>query len=484
MIKAKKKKSTVNLSKLYKQSRECWSRQNKVPRDKFGTVMCGRYELFRKTIQESPDSESQEMEVMAGQAMQHPVILDDFTSLDAQIAMETSIIRCRIAWFCVSVTALLWKSLFCCCCYCCCCYAPASQGASPDRQRMVYTCSSDNAWSVHGVLAGYAARIHANQTGQPTTRWRTTVRETAVVFPLFSRTCKPTSCLNEAPSLFTKKTHSGLTKLKFPGTFWATMFSNQSTWLCFMECKEQLSHVTCWFLWLRPIRSPENWSWLAYIALQGPLFGQHHFRKWYCPLKSGQYHFISLPEVILPSLLLLFFIYFIFRREAGTAFKKICSVYSYRWSVDKGDCNRKQLSAYCRGLGLTNVVFVELKLRRVEKAQRRTLPKSKSDVWGFGEQFTAVSVFDLFKDALLARANDLLNGRLKKLNRKGNQAEGAQERAPSVDLLPKRHFFREVEGRGVTIRNLGHASNPKGKKVVVIYSYGRFYDTGGACFHI
>ena len=55
--------------------------------------------------------------------------------------------------------------------------------------------------------------------------------------------------------------------------------------------KRQLSHVTCWFLLQGPIRSPENWSWLAYIALQGSLFGQHHFRKWYCPLKRGQYHF-------------------------------------------------------------------------------------------------------------------------------------------------------------------------------------------------
>ena len=51
-----------------------------------------------------------------------------------------------------------------------------------------------------------------------------------------------------------------------------------------------LSHVTCWFLWQGPIRSPENWCWLAYIALQGSLFGEHHFRKWYCPLKRGHYH--------------------------------------------------------------------------------------------------------------------------------------------------------------------------------------------------
>ena len=67
--------------------------------------------------------------------------------------------------------------------------------------------------------------------------------------------------------------------------------------------------------------------------------GQYHFRRWYCP--------------------------FLFRRKAGTAFKEICSVSSYRRSVDNGDFNRKQLSPHCHGKELSNAVFAELKLRRV-----------------------------------------------------------------------------------------------------------------------
>ena len=77
------------------------------------------------------------------------------------------------------------------------------------------------------------------------------------------------------------------------------------------------------------------------------------------------------------------------------------------------------------------------------------------------------SVFDLLKDAELARANDLLDGRLKWLNRKRKLAEGAKSSALTVNLLPiiyKAAFFREVEGRGVTIRNLVHASHRKKKR--------------------
>ena len=101
----------------------------------------------------------------------------------------------------------------------------------------------------------------------------------------------------------------------------------------FCVSKEPLSHVTCWFLWQGPIRSPENWSWLAYIALQGSLFGQHHFRKWYCPLKRGQYH---IRRWYCPLFFFFFFFFFV-RRKAGTAVKEMCSVCFYRQRVDEGD---------------------------------------------------------------------------------------------------------------------------------------------------
>ena len=51
--------------------------------------------------------QNQAMEITAGRAMQHRAILGDFASPDSQIAMETSIIGCRIARFCFSVTGLL-----------------------------------------------------------------------------------------------------------------------------------------------------------------------------------------------------------------------------------------------------------------------------------------------------------------------------------------------------------------------------------------
>ena len=51
--------------------------------------------------------QNQAMEITAGRAMRHRAILGDFASPDSQIAMETSIIGCRIARFCFSVTGLL-----------------------------------------------------------------------------------------------------------------------------------------------------------------------------------------------------------------------------------------------------------------------------------------------------------------------------------------------------------------------------------------
>ena len=52
--------------------------------------------------------QNQAMELItAGRAMRHRAILGDFASPDSQIAMETSIIGCRIARFCFSVTGLL-----------------------------------------------------------------------------------------------------------------------------------------------------------------------------------------------------------------------------------------------------------------------------------------------------------------------------------------------------------------------------------------
>ena len=50
--------------------------------------------------------QNQAMEITAGWAMRHRAILGDFASPGSQIAMETSIIRCRIARFCFSVTGL------------------------------------------------------------------------------------------------------------------------------------------------------------------------------------------------------------------------------------------------------------------------------------------------------------------------------------------------------------------------------------------
>ena len=56
MIEAKKKAAFNLLSK--QQSRECWSRRKQGTMDKFGSAMRSRYEIFRKTIQESRDAES------------------------------------------------------------------------------------------------------------------------------------------------------------------------------------------------------------------------------------------------------------------------------------------------------------------------------------------------------------------------------------------------------------------------------------------
>ena len=60
VIDAEKKKAVFNLSESSKQSREYRSRQSQAPRDKFGTVIRirSRFELFRKTKQESLDAES------------------------------------------------------------------------------------------------------------------------------------------------------------------------------------------------------------------------------------------------------------------------------------------------------------------------------------------------------------------------------------------------------------------------------------------
>ena len=92
------------------------------------------------------------------------------------------------------------------------------------------------------------------------------------------------------------------------------------------------------------------------------------------------------------------------------------------------------------------------------------------------------SVFDLLKDAELARANDLLYGRLKKLNRKRKLAEGAQSSALTVNLQPISGFFsRSRRARGDNPEP-GACEQSEEKKVVVIY--GRFYDTGGAFFLI
>ena len=55
--------------------------------------------------------QNQAMEITAGRAMRHRAILGDFASPDSQIAMETSIIGCRIARFCFSVTGLLAKGM-------------------------------------------------------------------------------------------------------------------------------------------------------------------------------------------------------------------------------------------------------------------------------------------------------------------------------------------------------------------------------------
>ena len=105
MQRKKKRRSTcVDSSKQH--SSEHWSPQYKAPMDKFGTVMRSRYALFRKQYKNRL-MQNQAMEITAGRAMRHRAILGDFASPDSQIAMETSIIGCRIARFCFSVTGLL-----------------------------------------------------------------------------------------------------------------------------------------------------------------------------------------------------------------------------------------------------------------------------------------------------------------------------------------------------------------------------------------
>ena len=54
--------------------------------------------------------QNQAMEITAGRPMRHQAILGDFASPVSKIAMETSIIGCRIARFCFSVTGLLGGS--------------------------------------------------------------------------------------------------------------------------------------------------------------------------------------------------------------------------------------------------------------------------------------------------------------------------------------------------------------------------------------
>ena len=84
----------------------CWRCQNHAPRDRFGTAVRRRYERLRKIIQESPDSESSD----GNHGWPDDATSSDswdFASPDAQIAMETSIIGCRIARFGFGVTTLL-----------------------------------------------------------------------------------------------------------------------------------------------------------------------------------------------------------------------------------------------------------------------------------------------------------------------------------------------------------------------------------------
>ena len=69
------------------------------------SCVAGRYS-FEKQFKNRL-MQNQAMEITAGRAMRHRAILGDFASPDSQIAMETSIIGCRIARFCFSVTGLL-----------------------------------------------------------------------------------------------------------------------------------------------------------------------------------------------------------------------------------------------------------------------------------------------------------------------------------------------------------------------------------------
>ena len=104
VIDAKKKKSGVQPSKQHStgvlKARHLWT--NLALSCVAGTH-CFEKQYKNRLMQ------NQAMEITAGRAMRHRAILGDFASPDSQIAMETSIIGCRIARFCFSVTGLLNK---------------------------------------------------------------------------------------------------------------------------------------------------------------------------------------------------------------------------------------------------------------------------------------------------------------------------------------------------------------------------------------
>ena len=84
--------------KIIKRRSNCWKAGSTgvVKARYLGTDMRSWYEVFEKPYKNHL-IQNQAMEIAVGRTMHHCAILGDFASPDSQIAMETSIIGCRIA---------------------------------------------------------------------------------------------------------------------------------------------------------------------------------------------------------------------------------------------------------------------------------------------------------------------------------------------------------------------------------------------------
>ena len=110
--KVSQKQSTVIEAKIKKphstsrRNNKAWSRQARHLWTNLALPCVAGTQSFEKPYKNRL-MQNQAMEITAGRAMRHRTILGDFASPDSQVAMETSIIGCRIARFCFSVTGLL-----------------------------------------------------------------------------------------------------------------------------------------------------------------------------------------------------------------------------------------------------------------------------------------------------------------------------------------------------------------------------------------